>query len=129
MQVNINPQRNSQSFGTIYSNEHVNKIIKNRVNLKQLKELQNIFDKSSENKLVNVTLFANPNNNSISANIYSTVEESRFFKSRSENFFTKNFGGGIVGFIKKCAQIADKAEQKISNDLQIANTIKNDKLF
>lgn len=115
MQLNFNPQQNNQQFGAIHSNETVNKIIQSRIkNRAQLKELTNIVEQAKNNNAVDVNLFANPDGKTISANIYSTLGDIAFHKSKSENFFTKVFGGGIVGFIKKCSKIADEAAVKIS---------------
>lgn len=122
MQVNFNPQQNNQNFGTIHSNEVVNKIIKSRLkNSSQLEKLDQIFHDSRRNKLVDVSLLANPDGRTICANIYSTSHDGNFFKSRTENFFTQIFGGGIVGFIEKCSKIADKNAEKVSQAEKIAN--------
>lgn len=123
MQVNFNPQQNNQNFGAIHSNEVVNKIIKSRIKKPaQLEKLDRVISEANKNTLADVTLMANPDGKTISANIYSTRQGIEFFKQRSENFFSQVFGGGIVGFIEKCSKIADKGAKKIQQSEQIANS-------
>ena len=129
MQVNLNCNcpKPQQSFGmAIHSTPSVNKIIKSRVkNVKQLKRIEDIFEKAKRNKLVDVSLFPNPDGKTICANIYSTNTKINLFKSRSENFITKLFGGDIEGFIRGCSKTADKMEVKAAN----AGKILNNKTF
>lgn len=124
MHANMNCNRpKTQSFGAIHSKDVVNEIIKKRIkNPNKFKKLDQIVDKAKNNKVVNVTLLANPDGKSICANIYSTSNTTNFFKLLSENFFTKNFGGGIVGFIEKCSNIADKAAIKVQKNVDMANS-------
>lgn len=123
MQVNFNPQQNQQQFGmAIHSNDIVNKIIKNRIkNPSNLERLNNVIDKAAKNDKVDLTLLANRDGKTISANIYSTDDTGKVFINRSENWFSKTFGGGIVGFIEKCSNIADKAALKVKQAEKISN--------
>ncbi len=107
-----------QNFGmAIHSNINVNKIIKSRIkNSSELELLNKIIDKQANNPRIDITLMANPDNKSLSANIYtkSNNSDDRFFEQHSENLFSKIFGGGVVGFIKKMGKIADKANDKFA---------------
>lgn len=131
MQVNLNCNSPKPQFGmAIHSNEAVNQIIKKRIKtISQIKDLEKIFENSTKNDLVDVNLLANPDRKSISANIYATNKKSNFYKQMSENFFTKHFGGGVVGFIKKCSCIANEAHSKVWKDIQFADALENNKLF
>lgn len=124
MHVNMDCNRpKAQSFGAIHSNDVVNKIIKGRIkNYAELKKLNKIIERANENNLVDINLLAH-NDNTICANIFAKDRDiSEFFTQRSENFFTKTFGGGIVGFIEKCSNIADKAAIKVQKAKDIANS-------
>ena len=88
-----------------------------------LEKLNNIIEREDKNKLVDITLFADMNNN-LSANIYSTTSQNQFFKSYSENFLTK-IVQGPVGFIEKLANIADKQAAKYKE----ANSLNFDEVF
>ena len=106
MQVNFNPQQNNQQFGmAIHSNEVVNKIIKNRIKTpEQLERLSSIIDKAAENTTLDIHLYVNPDEKTIGANISSASDfGTRFHRCLSENWFSRTFGGGIVGFIEKCS--------------------------
>ena len=125
MQVNFNPQQNNQQFGmAIHSNEVVNKIIKNRIKTpEQLERLSSIIDKAAENTTLDIHLYVNPDEKTIGANISSASDfGTRFHRCLSENWFSRTFGGGIVGFIEKCSKIADKNAPKIKQLEDIANS-------
>lgn len=126
MQVNLNCNcpKTQQSFGmAIHSNEVVNSIIKSRIKtLAELEKLNKVIDKAQKNKYVDVTLMANTDEKTIVANIYSKKSVVDFFKQKKETFFSRVFVGGIVGFIEKCSDIADKAAIKIGKSEEIANS-------
>lgn len=129
MQVNLNCNctKPQQNFGmAIHSNNVVNDIIKSRIkNKKQLNKLEQIFDNAKKNNKVDVNLMANSDGRTLSANIYSRIEDVRMFKSLSENIVSQMFGGGVVGFIEKCSKIADKAAVKVG----LAKEIRDSKIF
>ena len=132
MQVNLNCNCPKPQFGmAIRTNKYVNEVIKTRLNgnISKLDKLEKIFAEAEKNKAIDIYLMKNPDRNTISANIYSTNDRVNFFKQMSENFFTKHFGGGIVGFIEKCSKIADKAEPKVLKEIQIADALENSKIF
>lgn len=132
MQANLNCNCPKPQFGmAIHSNDAVNAIIKKRINkdLDKLTRLEDIFQDASRNEVVDVCLHANPDNASISANIYAINQKSQFCKQITENFFTKHFGGGIVGFIEKASRIADDAAPQICKEIQVAERFENSKIF
>lgn len=132
MQVNLNCNCPKPQFGmAIHTNNRVNEVIKKRINndINKLHKLEDIFEKASKNKTVDINLMLNPDGNTLSANIYTLNEKAGFFKQQSENFFTRHFGGGIVGFIEKCSKIADEAEPKVLKEVEIAEAFENSKLF
>lgn len=117
MKVNQNSHTQNMQFGmAIHSNANVNKILKSRIKSSaELQKLNSIIDKQAQNKIVDITLFANPDN-TLSANAYTSSSLSNrnpneisvcIFKSFNENFITKMFGG-VTGFIEKVAKYADK---------------------
>lgn len=115
MQVNFNPQQNRQNFGmAIHSNEVVDKLLMSRIKSKAvLNQLSDIVMTQADNKLVDITLFVQPNGKSLSANVYSNDPKNSFCKSYTENFFSNLFGGPL-GFIEKLSKIAKKEADKLA---------------
>ncbi len=126
MQLNFNSQQNNQNFCAFHSCYEVNEIIKCRIkNKTELKRLEQIITKAQDNDKADVSLYSIYDDDSITAHIYSKVSGILFYKVIDENIFTRLFGGGIVGFIKRCSKIADKAAVKI----RLAEEIANSKVF
>ncbi len=123
MHINVNcNQPKAQSFGAIHSSDTVNKIIKSRIKTyAEFEKLDQIVEKAKDNNLVDINLLPCMDD-TICANIFAKDDVSSFFTRRSENFFTKTFGGGIVGFIEKCSNIADKAAIKVQKAKDIADS-------
>ena len=116
MQVNLNCQTpNKPNFGmAIHSNEDVTKALKSRIKTKeQFEKLNLLIDKAKKNNKVDIQLFVMPDCKTLTANVYSKNFDSDnyFFRSYTENAFTKLFKGP-VGFIKKLVNVADKKAKK-----------------
>ncbi|MCI1274376.1 MAG: hypothetical protein LKG27_08115 [Clostridiaceae bacterium] len=120
MYLDINSTSNKPNFGmAIHSNPIVNKAIKARIkNADELQKLQKIIEKQAKNDKVDITLMINPGGKTISANAYQTAPtdyyEHNVFKRFSENTISKMFGG-VVGFIGKVANYADKQALKLTS--------------
>ena len=112
----ISNNNNSQNFGALYLNGNTRKVISSRVNQNALKMemLNRLTEKASKNKKVNVDLMVNPDGKTLSAKLYTTSNTIRYLESRKENFFSKHFQGGVLGFIKRCIRKAEIDGEKIT---------------
>ncbi len=101
-----------------YSNNSVQRVIKSRIkSLNDIDKLNDILKKQKENFKVDISLFANEKTGKLSADVYTTnYTMSNFYKSYSENFFSRLFNSSPVKFIEKMANIADKQESKIKSE-------------
>lgn len=119
MQVN-NVNSYQQNFGmAIHANENVINVLKSRVKTnKELSKLNSIVANANSQNTVDINLMLNPDGKTLSANVFtpksSNIEELNYFRQYSENWFTK-LSGGVVGFIEKVTNKADKAAKKIEN--------------
>lgn len=122
MQVSLNNQTNTPQFGmAIKSNENVNKLIKSRLkNSEQLKMLNKIIDQQAENDIIDITLLTD--GKYLTANAYprnSMMDDyAKYSKSFSENGISQMFQG-VVGFIEKVANYADKTAAKIRKSIDM----------
>ncbi len=135
MQVNLNNNVNKPQFGmAIKSNENVSRLLKSKIKTSaQVDKLNKIIDSQNENDFVDITLFSD--GKYLSANVYPVGRAAQEFqhlgKQFTENAFTRMFGG-VVGFLKKAADYADKTASQIAkrnamNIDQILNKMDNNK--
>lgn len=135
MQVNLNNQANKPQFGmAIHSNANVNKLLKAKIkNAAELDKLNKIIEQQNKNDLVDITLLSD--DKYLTANVYprdiTNEEFQNLGRQFTENAFTRMFGG-IVGFLKKAADYADKTASQIAkrnamNIDKILNKMDNNK--
>lgn len=129
MQLNIDNSKKPQFGMAIHSNPVANKAIRARIkNSADLEKLKKIIDREAKNDKVDITLMVNPDCKTISANAYKSEKyffsEKNVFKQFSENSITRMFGG-VVGFIEKVANYADKQAEKIkvNSDIDVDSVL------
>ena len=122
MKINEIKGSYQQNFGTLHLNDTAN-VIKKRINKdpKKVKILNDLIKRASSNKKVNIELTTTPNGENISAELYTTSKTIKYFETKSENFFSKYFQGGILGFIKRCVERAELKRDKIIGAEHVTN--------
>lgn len=123
--MQINNYKSNQNFGmAIHSNDLVNKALKYRIkSAKDLERLDKAIELANRQNEVNINLLIQPDECSISANVYVDKlgwENELSSKSYSENMFTKVFEGP-VGFIERVVNIADKKARQLIQERQLKN--------
>lgn len=119
MQVNLDCKSARPQFGTMHSNEFVNKAIMKRIKTPEASQrLAKAFNRADSNKHVDINLFVNPDD-TLSANIYAkNLSKYNYFSQHQENAFTKLFKGP-VGFIEGLVVKAEKMAEKVKKQIDI----------
>ena len=126
MRINqVSNNNNQQSFGQLHVDGFVKNLISKRLNNspEQLKILDELIERASKNKKVDIFLFEkNRKGTELTAIFKTTSDTIKYGEHKSENIFTKLFKkGGVLGFIERCVARAEVKAERIIGAKHVTN--------